>query len=35
MVLNNVSGVLAVYRVRNNGFLKELKRWPAEIELKP
>jgi len=35
VVLNNVNGVLAVYRVRNNGFLKGLRRWPAEIEVKP
>jgi len=32
VVLRNVSGVLAVYRVRNDGVLKRLKRWPYEIE---
>jgi len=31
-VLRNVKGVLAVYRVRNDGMLKRLKRWPAELE---
>jgi len=30
-VLRNSNGVLAVYRVRNDGMLKGLKRWPAEI----
>jgi hypothetical protein len=32
VVLKNVSGVLAVYRVRPDGVLKGLRRWPAEIE---
>ncbi len=32
VVLENVRGVLAVYRIKNDGFLKRLKRWPAEIE---
>lgn len=32
VVLRNVSGILAVYRVRNDGILKRLKRWPAELE---
>jgi hypothetical protein len=31
-VLRNVNGVLAVYRVRNDGMLKRLKRWPASLE---
>lgn len=31
-VLRNVRGVLAVYRVRNDGMLKGLKRWPAELD---
>lgn len=32
VVLRNTHGsVLAVYRVRNDGILKGLKRWPAEI----
>ncbi len=30
--LKNVNGILAVYRVRNTGVLKGLKRWPQEIE---
>lgn len=32
VVLRNCNGVLAVYRVRPDGILKSLKRWPAEIE---
>lgn len=31
-VLSNVSGILAVYRVRRDGKLKGLKRWPAALE---
>ena len=31
VVLRNVNGVLAVYRVRNDGILKGLKRWPEEL----
>ena len=33
MVLRNSSGTLAVYRVRNDGMLKRLKRWPAVLDL--
>lgn len=33
VVLRNVRGVLKVYRVRNDGVLKGLKRWPAELGL--
>ena len=32
VVLENVNGILAVYRVRTSGVLKELKRWPAELD---
>ena len=32
VVLENVNGILAVYRVRTSGALKELKRWPKELE---
>lgn len=32
VVLSNVNGTLAVYRLRNDGQLKRLKRWPKEIE---
>jgi hypothetical protein len=32
VVLENANGVLAVYRVRNDGVLKGLKRWPKELE---
>lgn len=31
VVLENIRGTLAVYRVRNDGKLKALKRWPKEI----
>jgi hypothetical protein len=32
VVLRNVRGILAVYRVRTSGALKRLRRWPAGIE---
>ena len=32
VVLKNVRGVLAVYRVKNDGTLRRMKRWPKEIE---
>lgn len=32
VVLKNVRGPLAVYRVRNDGMLKALKRWPKALE---
>jgi hypothetical protein len=32
VVLRNTRGVLKVYRVRNDGILKGLKRWPKEVE---
>lgn len=32
VVLRNVRGVLAVYRVRNDGMLKGMRRWPKSIE---
>jgi hypothetical protein len=31
VVLRNINGVLAVYRVRNDGMLKGLRRWPKEL----
>lgn len=31
IVLRNAQGLLAVYRVRNDGMLKRLKRWPESI----
>ena len=31
VVLSNGFDVLAVYRVRNDGVLKRMKRWPAEV----
>lgn len=32
VVLRNVSGVLAVYRIRTSGVLNRLVRWPSELE---
>jgi hypothetical protein len=32
VVLRNGSGVLAVFRIRTNGVLKRLRRWPTELE---
>jgi hypothetical protein len=31
VVLRNVNGVLAVYRVGNSGVLRRLRRWPAAV----
>ncbi len=31
-VLRNINGVMRVYRVRNNGALKRLRRWPRALE---
>jgi hypothetical protein len=31
VVLSNVRGTLAVYRVRGSGALKRLRRWPREV----
>ena len=31
VALRNVRGVLAVYRVKNDGALRRLRRWPAEL----
>lgn len=31
VVLRNVRGVLGVYRIRNDGLLKRLRRWPSEL----
>jgi hypothetical protein len=33
VALRNVNGVLAVYRIKNNGALRRLIRWPAEIAI--
>jgi len=32
VVLFNVNGILAVYRIRNDGNLKRLRRWPSGID---
>lgn len=32
VVFRNVNGVLAVYKVNNNGYLRELENWPVELE---
>jgi hypothetical protein len=34
VVLLNSNGTLAVYRVRNSGALKRLRRWPTEVAAK-
>jgi hypothetical protein len=31
VVLRNQGGVMAVYRVRNDGMLKRLRRWPKRV----
>jgi hypothetical protein len=31
VVLENANGVLAVYRVKNDGFLRAMRRWPEEL----
>jgi hypothetical protein len=31
VLLHNAVGTLAVYRVRNSGQLRRLRRWPAEV----
>ena len=31
VVLSNAGGTLAVYRVRTDGHLKELRRWPRAV----
>lgn len=36
VVLRNIDEVLAVYRIRvPSGALKELKRWPKELDVEP
>jgi hypothetical protein len=32
VVIDDLDGAAAVYRIRNDGMLKALRRWPAEIE---
>jgi len=32
LVLRNINGILRVYRVRNDGVLKGLRRWPKKLE---
>lgn len=32
VALVNVRGIIAVYRVRPDGILKGLKRWPKELD---
>lgn len=31
VVLDNANGILAVYRIRDDGVLKRLRRWPPEL----
>lgn len=33
VVLNNAHGLLAVYRIKADGTLRRLKRWPKEVEV--
>jgi hypothetical protein len=32
VVLENVRGVMAVYRIKNDGMLRRMRRWPPAIE---
>lgn len=32
VVLQNVNGILAVYRIKSDGYLKGLRRWPAVLD---
>ncbi len=32
VVLNSSRGVLAVYRVRNDGMLRRMRRWPPDLQ---
>jgi hypothetical protein len=32
VVLHNVRGTLAVYRVKNDGGLRRMKKWPKELD---
>jgi len=32
VMLKNVNGIMAVYRIRNDGILRRLKRWPQALE---
>jgi hypothetical protein len=32
VVLENVRGILAVYRVKNDGMLRRMRRWPSQLE---
>jgi hypothetical protein len=32
VVLINTSHTLAIYRVKNDGLLRELKRWPKDLD---
>ena len=31
VVLRNINGPLAVYRIRNDGILRRMRRWPKQI----
>jgi hypothetical protein len=35
VILQNANGVLAIYRVRNDGMLKRLRRWPDSLVRTP
>ena len=32
VVLENARGTMAVYRIKNDGVLRRLRRWPPQIE---
>ena len=32
VVLRNVNGILAVYRIKPDGFLRRMRRWPKELD---
>ncbi len=32
VVLRNINGILAVYRVRYDGILRRMRRWPKALE---
>lgn len=32
VVLSTARGILAVYRVRNDGMLRRMRRWPSDLK---
>jgi len=33
VILQNINGIMAVYRVKTNGILREMRRWPRELDV--